>query len=186
MITWSTADMFDRHIPAKYRDRAPKIVQGDHGFDQWEWCGVRTGSVGLNAVASWPHEEWGFDPIGFAEMRPGCYDVRDAVRDMDANGVLSSMCFPTFAGFNGMSLARAGIEERSALAAVVAAYNDWHIGDWAASHPGRSSRSRSATVGRRRHGHRDPPRRAPRVHRHQPPRSAVRRRHRASRTSTGT
>ena len=99
---------------------------------------MRTGSVGLNAVASWPHEEWGFDPIGFPEMRPGCYDVRLRVRDMDANGVLAAMCFPTFAGFNGMSLAarRHRATERSPPS-VVAAYNDWHIDELGGAHPGR-------------------------------------------------
>jgi predicted TIM-barrel fold metal-dependent hydrolase len=130
-------DMFDNHIPAKFRDRAPRIVQSEGGQDQWDWMGVRTGSVGLNAVASWPREEWGFDPIGFAEMRPGCYDVDLRVRDMDANGVLSSMCFPTFAGFNGMNLARANIEDKELCNAVVSAYNDWHIDEWSAAHPGR-------------------------------------------------
>lgn len=131
------ADMFDRHVPAKYRDQAPRIVRTENGVDQWEWAGVRTGSLGLNAVASWPREEWGFDPVGFAEMRPGCYDVHDRVRDMNANGVLASMCFPTFAGFNGMSLARAGIADTGLSNAVVSAYNDWHILEWSAAHPGR-------------------------------------------------
>jgi hypothetical protein len=35
----------------------------------------------------------GFDPVGYAEMRPGCYDIDERVRDMDANGVLASMSF---------------------------------------------------------------------------------------------
>ena len=128
-------NMFDRHTPAKYKDLAPKLVRGGDGIDRWEYQGQSTGSVGLNAVASWPHEEWGFDPIGHAEMRPGCYDVDLRVRDMDANGVLASMCFPTFAGFNGMSLSRA--ENKELTTVVVSAYNDWHIDELAGEHPGR-------------------------------------------------
>ena len=47
-----------------------------------------------------PREEWGFNPGAFSELRPGCFDVHERVRDMNANGVLASMNFPTMAGFN--------------------------------------------------------------------------------------
>jgi predicted TIM-barrel fold metal-dependent hydrolase len=129
-------DMFERHLPAKYRDQGPRIVQVD-GVDQWVFLGTQTGSVGLNAVASWPKHEWGFDPVGFAEMRPGTYDVHQRVRDMDVNGVLASMNFPTFAGFAGTHLAKAGAQDPEVGRAVVSAYNDWHIDEWCASYPGR-------------------------------------------------
>ena len=130
-------DMFERHIPTRFRDRAPRIVRSADGIDRWLYLGTETGSVGLNAVASWPREEWSFDPVGYAEMRPGAYDSRERVRDMDANGVLTSMCFPTFPGFNGMNLARSGAADPELSNAVVSAYNDWHIDEWAGEHPGR-------------------------------------------------
>jgi predicted TIM-barrel fold metal-dependent hydrolase len=130
-------DVFENHMPERYRDEAPKYVHGGpDGIDRWDWQGQSVGSVGLNAVASWPHEEWGFDPVGHPEMRPGCYDLDLRVRDMDANGVLASMCFPTMAGFNGMSLARANVD-RDLMKIVVSAYNDWHIDELAGDHPGR-------------------------------------------------
>lgn len=46
------------------------------------------------------------------------------------------MCFPTFAGFNGMSLARSTVDE-DLTKIVVSAYNDWHIDELAGEHPGR-------------------------------------------------
>ncbi len=130
------ADMFDRHIPESYKEQAPTYVRAEDGLDHWEFQGESTGSVGLNAVASWPHDEWGFDPVGHAEMRPGCYEPDLRVRDMDANGVLASMCFPTFAGFYGTNLARSNVD-RELTRVVVAAYNDWHIDELAGEHPGR-------------------------------------------------
>jgi predicted TIM-barrel fold metal-dependent hydrolase len=130
-------DMFERHMPATYRDRAPRFVTTDEGAQYWEFNGVPAGNVGLNAVASWPHEEWGMDPVGHAEMRPGCYVPDLRVRDMDANGVLASMCFPTFAGFNGMHLANAAGGDTKLASAVIQAYNDWHIDELAGDHPGR-------------------------------------------------
>jgi predicted TIM-barrel fold metal-dependent hydrolase len=130
-------DMFDRHMPAKYKDQAPRYVQDPTtGAGHWEFQGLETGMSGLGAVASWPHEEWNMDPVGFPEMRPATYDMALRVRDMDANGQLAGMCFPTFAGFNGMSLARSTID-RDLTNMVVSAYNDWHIDELAGEHPGR-------------------------------------------------
>jgi predicted TIM-barrel fold metal-dependent hydrolase len=129
-------DMFERHIPAKYKDRAPKVEQ-INGLDQWTFLDTRTGSVGLNAVASWPKDEWGFDPVGFAEMRPGAYDIHQRVRDMNANGLLASMCFPTFAGFGGTHLSEAGKKDPELGKIVISAYNDWHIDEWCGTYPGR-------------------------------------------------
>ena len=97
-------DMFARHMPAKYADLAPKIVISETGEQQWEFQGIAAGTMALNAVVGWPKEDWGLDPVSFAEMRPGTYNVNERVRDMNCNGVLASMCFPTFAGFSGASL----------------------------------------------------------------------------------
>ncbi|MET0143639.1 MAG: amidohydrolase family protein [Ilumatobacteraceae bacterium] len=130
-------DMFDRHMPERYRGQAPRIVRTEAGVDQWEFLGTKTGSVGLNAVATWPHSEWSFDPVGFAEMRPGAYDLHSRIRDMDVNGVLASMCFPTFAGFAGSHLAGFGQHEPELTNVVVSAYNDWHIDEWCGTYPGR-------------------------------------------------
>ena len=59
-------DMFEHHAPAKYRDRVPHVVMGDDGNEKWLFEGQQVGSMGLNAVVTWPKEEWGFDPVGFA------------------------------------------------------------------------------------------------------------------------
>src|SRR6476469_8662321 len=81
-------DMFLRHVPAKYKEEAPLVVTDDKGVDQWMYQGRPQGVSGLNAVVSWPAEEWGRDPAGFAEMRPGVYAVHQRVRDM--SGMASS------------------------------------------------------------------------------------------------
>jgi predicted TIM-barrel fold metal-dependent hydrolase len=127
-------DMFKHHVPAKWADQAPHVVTDERGVDQWVYQGRTTGVVGLNAVVSWPAEEWGLDPAGFAEMRPGAYDIHDRVRDMDRNGILASMCFPTFAGFSAGHLNHF---KDPVTVVMVQAYNDWHIDEWAATYPGR-------------------------------------------------
>jgi predicted TIM-barrel fold metal-dependent hydrolase len=130
------ADMFERHMPKKYLDQAPKYTTNEEGREIWEYDGRPTGSVGLNAVVSLPLSDWSMDPVGHAEMRPACYDADLRVRDMDANGVLAALCFPTFAGFSGMSLARP-TGDPELTKAVISAYNDWHIDELSGDHPGR-------------------------------------------------
>lgn len=127
-------DMFDGRVPQKWADMAPKVIVDDQGIDRWVYRGKPTGVTGLNAVVSWPAEEWGYDPAGYAEMRPGVYDIHDRIRDMNANGILASMCFPTFAGFSAGHLSHFKDE---ITVAMIQIYNDWHIEDWCGAYPGR-------------------------------------------------
>jgi predicted TIM-barrel fold metal-dependent hydrolase len=129
-------DMYARHLPERYRDEAPKIVRTTEGIDQWVFQGQATSTpFGMAATVGWPREEWGFNPGMFSELRPGCFDVHQRVRDMNANGVLASMCFPTMAGFNARTFTEAGDKELSLV--MLSAYNDWHIDEWCAAYPGR-------------------------------------------------
>ena len=36
------ADMFDQHVPARYRDQAPRVVTDERGIQQW-WYGEKPG-----------------------------------------------------------------------------------------------------------------------------------------------
>jgi predicted TIM-barrel fold metal-dependent hydrolase len=129
-------DMYERHVPARWRDQAPKIVRGEQGYDMWVFQGQATSThFGMAATVGWPSDEWGFEPGTFSEMRPGCFDVHERVRDMNANGVLASMCFPTMAGFNARTFTEAGDKDLSYV--MLQAYNDWHIDEWCGTYPGR-------------------------------------------------
>ena len=128
-------DLFEHHLPAKYRDIAPHVVHKENGDDVWQFLDFEVPNIGLNAVAGRPPEEYGIDPTSFEEMRRGCFDVDERVRDMNANGVLGSLNFPSLPGFAGRLFA--GLEDKVAARAFVEAYNDWHIDEWCGSHPGR-------------------------------------------------
>jgi predicted TIM-barrel fold metal-dependent hydrolase len=128
-------DMFDGHIPDRYKDDAPKVVTKDDGTDAWVFEGQEATNVGLNAVAGRPPDEYGVEPTRFSEMRPGCWDVRERIRDMNANGVLASMNFPSYPQFCGQYFARA--QDKDLALAVLRAYNDWHIDTWCGAEPGR-------------------------------------------------
>src|SRR6202043_2279034 len=77
----------------------------------------------------------GMEPTSFDELRPGCYDIHQRVRDMDANGVLGSLCFPSFPNLCGQLFARSA--DKEAALAILQAYNNWHIDEWCGAYPGR-------------------------------------------------
>ncbi len=128
-------NMFDAHIPEKYRDRAPRIEKQVDGGDLWKFEDGYAPNVGLNAVAGCPPDEYGLDPTEFAQMRRGCFDADERVRDMSASGVLAGINFPTFPHFCGQLFLRA--TDKDLALACVRAYNDWHITEWASAHPDR-------------------------------------------------
>ena len=127
--------MFDAHLDARWKDRAPKVVRDDAGSDVWTFDGTVIPNIGLNAVAGRPKSEYGVEPTSFDEMRPGCWDIDERIQDMNAGGILASMCFPSFPGFSGRLFA--ACDDKDLALAVVRAYNDWHIDEWCGSYPGR-------------------------------------------------
>ncbi|MFP6850453.1 MAG: amidohydrolase family protein [Pseudomonas sp.] len=127
--------MFDHHMPAKFKDRAPKVVRGTGGSHQWQLEGLRAPGLGLNAVAGRPKSEYGFEPVSYDQVRKGCYDVDARIEDMNANGVLASICFGSFPGFAGARFQK--MEDKALALATIQAYNDWHVHDWCGKHPGR-------------------------------------------------
>jgi predicted TIM-barrel fold metal-dependent hydrolase len=128
-------NLFDGRLPKKYQDLAPRLIHRADGTDAWSYEGAEIPNIGLNAVAGRPPEEYGMEPTSFEEIRRGCYDIDARVKDMDANGVLGSLCFPSFPQFCGQLFARTA--DKDVAQAMVEAYNDWHIDEWCGTHPGR-------------------------------------------------
>lgn len=128
-------NMFDGHLPAKYKSRAPKVVSDAKGAQFWEIEGRRAPGLGLNAVVGRPKEEYGWEPVAYDQVRSGCYDIDARIEDMNVNGVLGSICFGSFPGFSGQRFQ--SIDDKDYALAVVRGYNDWHINDWCGKYPGR-------------------------------------------------
>lgn len=128
-------DLFEGRVPKRFSGREPKVVRKDDGTDVWSYEGSEIPNIGLNAVAGRSPEDYGIEPTSFEEMRRGCYDIRERIRDMNANGVLGSMCFPSFPQFCGQLFART--EDKELGLAMLQAYNDWHVESWCGAEPGR-------------------------------------------------
>jgi tryptophan-rich sensory protein len=128
-------DMFEGRLSARAAERAPRVEKLESGRDLWMFEGTALPNVGLNAVAGRVPEEYGLDPLAFSQMRTGCYDIHERIRDMNVNGVLGSLNFPSLAGFAGQLFSTC--PERDIGLEILQAYNDWHVEDWCGAYPGR-------------------------------------------------
>ena len=129
-------DVFEGRVPAKYADRAPRVVEvGQRSFN-WVFDGSPAPSLTTAATAGRgldDHDE----PTSYEQIRPGTYNIHERVKDMNANGVLGSMCFPSFPRFAGSLFLEVAHRDADLSLAVTKAYNDWNIEDWCGAYPGR-------------------------------------------------
>ena len=145
--------VWKRWLPARLRDAGPRVVRdsytvewvngnqmfrkGGDGpqtdwwvYEDFAWCHQM-----LNASAGYVQSEWWMGPIGFDQMRPGCYDVAARLADMDLNHVEASVCFPTYPRFCGQLFAER--RDHELALACVRAYNDWMVEEWGGESAGR-------------------------------------------------
>jgi predicted TIM-barrel fold metal-dependent hydrolase len=129
------ANVWQDRVPAKYKDIAPRVILDDNGIETWAYEDIRIITGGLGASAGRRPEE--ITPVGFpyTEMRPGCYDPKARLLDMNEAGILASLNFPSFPRFCGQTFWEAKDKDLALL--CVKAYNDWMIDEWCAADPGR-------------------------------------------------
>ena len=73
--------------------------------------------------------------VTYEDMRPGSYEVKPRLDDMDANHIEAALCFPTFPRFCGQTFTEAEDKELGLL--CVKAYNDWMVEEWCGDSGGR-------------------------------------------------
>jgi predicted TIM-barrel fold metal-dependent hydrolase len=130
------AHMFEGRLPASLQDRAPKVVEDQDGHEAWEFAGERFHLIGQNAVAGRRPETVKIEPLRFADMRKGCWDIGARIHDMDIGGVWASMSFPSMiTGFCGRVYSRCPDQELGR--AVTLAWNDWLFEEWYSPYPQR-------------------------------------------------
>jgi len=127
---------FEGRLPAHLAGSAPRIVETKRGHQVWEFEGNRYTQVGMNAVAGRRPESHGLEPFRFDQMRPGCYDAKARISDMDINGVWGTVNFPSqISGFCGRVFFEA--KDRELGVACVRAWNDWLFEEWHEPYPER-------------------------------------------------
>src|SRR5512139_3025801 len=68
-----TCDLWKERLPAKFKDRAPRLYYDDEGFSHLEAEGRNLDVPGLNTM--------------LVEGRPGMQLVEERIKDLDAEGV---------------------------------------------------------------------------------------------------
>jgi uncharacterized protein len=85
-------DMF-KDVPAKYRDRAPRVVNVE-GIDRWMIGDKDFGSLGGNVIAKDRNKL--LERLSYRtydEIHPGSYRVKERLEEMDKVGVWAQICF---------------------------------------------------------------------------------------------
>lgn len=147
--------LWDAWLPKAFRERGPRVER--RGIGEMEHigggnyrqtfdpdgpqadCWVYEDLVYINkrhvASVGFARDDMTMSPITYDEMRPGCYEPKARLADMDLNWVEASLCFPTFPRFCGQTFAE-GKDKELGLACLKA-YNDWMIEEWCADSGGR-------------------------------------------------
>ena len=128
-------DLFTSRLPERMRERGPYLDERPSG-DVWVFNGVEHPVHSLTASAGKPPDEWG-GPAHYAEMRPAFYDPVARLADMDLDGVVAALCFPSFAGFSGTPFVTCAEDDPELALASLRAYNDFVCEEWAGAAPGR-------------------------------------------------
>jgi len=126
-------------VPQKFRDFCPRIVEID-GRQAWLYEDETT-YIPMGSCRPLP----GFDPAGyppppgtarFDEIRPGCYDPVERLKDMDIDGVWGQLLFPNYARFAGHRF-YLGTKDHDLALACLRTYNDYLLDEWCATDPAR-------------------------------------------------
>jgi predicted TIM-barrel fold metal-dependent hydrolase len=126
-------------VPARFRDRCPRIVEVD-GREAWQYEDQLT-YIPMGSCRPLPgHPEAGYPPAPgtarFDEMRPGCYDPVERLKDMDLDGVWGQLCFPNYVRFAGHRFFF-GVKDRELGRVCLQTYNDYLLQEWCATDPQR-------------------------------------------------
>ncbi len=147
--------VWERWLPAKHRDKAPRIERrgigtmrhvGGGTYEQTfdpdgpqADCWVYEDLVYIHkrhvAAVGFDRDDMTMSPMTYDEMRPGCYDPKARVDDMELNWVEASLSFPSFPRFCGQTFQEA--KDRELAEACVYAYNDWMVDEWCGDSGGR-------------------------------------------------
>jgi predicted TIM-barrel fold metal-dependent hydrolase len=123
-------------LPARYRDRAPRVVDRPDGGQAWVFGEQVVPVSRLAACAGEDPDTFRMGaPTRYDDLRKGVYDPVARVADMDLDGVERHACLPTMIGVGGTRLLQ--FDDRDLARACIQAYNDFIIDEWCGAAPGR-------------------------------------------------
>jgi predicted TIM-barrel fold metal-dependent hydrolase len=86
-------DLWDKWLPRKYRDQAPKLVKDEDGGDAW-LLGENVESLGLVAAMNQTPKTLKWTGVRYEDMHPGIFEPKGRLELMDEDGVDAAIFFP--------------------------------------------------------------------------------------------
>jgi len=117
------------------QERGPHLITMEDGIKSWKYEDKIMHTRGLWAAAGKKREDFSPKPISYEDMREGCYEPHARVADMNEDGVLASLCFPSFPRFCGQTFLEA--QDKGLALRCVQAWNDFILDEWSGAAPGR-------------------------------------------------
>ena len=103
--------------------------------DWWYYEDLKRPLLRVDAAVGVPRDEVTMKGVTYEDMRPGVYQLKPRLEDMDINHLEAALCFPTFPRFCGQTFTEAKDKELALL--CVKAYNDWMVDEWCGDSAGR-------------------------------------------------
>jgi len=86
-------DLWEKYLPAKYQDRAPKLARDEDGGDGW-LLGKHVESLGLVAAKEVSPRDLRWTGTRYEDMHPGIYDAKGRLELLDEDGIDAAVLFP--------------------------------------------------------------------------------------------
>ncbi len=127
-------DLWEKWLPKKFQDRAPKLVKDEAGGDAWLFAKDRPPEpLGLVTVTGYSYDKFSWTGARYDEIEQGCFVGKDRLRQLDFDGVQAEVIYPPqrtmgyFMGNTDTEFHAAGLE----------AYHRWVSEDFCAADPDR-------------------------------------------------
>ena len=127
-------DLWEKRLPAKFVERAPKLVRDSAGGDAWVYGDSATPEpLGLTATAGKRYEDFSWTGNSYQNIVQGAYRPHERIKEMDADGVDAEILYQPqrtmtyFLTCGDDELQLAGIQ----------AYNNWLHDEFASVAPAR-------------------------------------------------
>lgn len=123
-------DLWTRRVPAKFRDRVPRVERGPDG-DAWVIEGRRGRTFGMEVQGGRKFEHYKQEGETYDSVRKGTWDPVERLKDMDLDGIDAEVIFPNL-GIGPLFL----LEDLDLQFACLRAYNDF-LSEWCSTDPSR-------------------------------------------------
>jgi predicted TIM-barrel fold metal-dependent hydrolase len=81
-------DMWDRYLPQRFRDRAPRLIEDGDGGQGWlHSTASKPHAIALISTPGFRFEDMGMTGVRYDQIRPGCYDGAARAADMCVDGI---------------------------------------------------------------------------------------------------